>query len=210
MIPLRNPGEALLQRRMLMVMEEIGIWIIAIGIFGIFTALEWLRWFSEMPPRPYVSTAILLMLGIVGMIHVWRVLRKIRNYDLGLLGERYMGERLSELYADGYHIIHDVPCGKMNIDHVIIGPAGIFTIETKMARKEVDQLNEITHTDKGVLMNGKRGWAGKAVWEAQKEVEYLQGILTKEGGACPPIQPIVVYPGWYVTDDCSRKVRGAQ
>ncbi len=189
-----------------MVFEEIGIWVFALGIVAMFALLEWVRWFLDVPPHPYLSSGIFLLLGVFVVGHVKRVTSKLRNYDLGLIGERYVAERLGELRAEGYHIIHDIPCGRMNIDHILVGPAGVFTVETKMARKEVDRVNEITHTDSGVLMNGKGGWCGKALWEAGKEADYLREILTKDSGACPHIQPIIVYPGWFVKDDCSRKV----
>ncbi len=204
--PLRNPGDALFQKRTWMIFEEIGMWLFALGMVAMFAFLEWVRWFRDVPPHPYVSSSIFLLLGVFVVIHVRRVAAKLRNYDLGLIGERYVAERLNELRTEGYHIIHDIPCGRMNIDHVLVGPAGIFTIETKMARKEVDRLNEITHTDNGVLMNGKGGWCGKALWEAGKEAEYLREILAKDGSTCLHVQPIVVYPGWFVKDDCSRKV----
>jgi hypothetical protein len=195
-----------LQKRTLILFEEIIIWIFAVGMIGIFTALEWLRWSRTMPPHPFVATTIFLLLGIFVVAHIKRVKGKLRNYNLGLLGERYVAERLNELREDGYYIIHDIPCGRMNIDHVLVGPAGVFTIETKMARKDVDRLNEITHTEKGVMTNGKRGWGQKAVWEATKEAEYLQEILHTDGSEVPSIQPVVLYPGWFVKDDCSRKV----
>jgi len=32
---------------------------------------------------------------------------------------------------DGYHVYHDFPAERFNIDHVVVGPAGAFAIETK-------------------------------------------------------------------------------
>lgn len=49
----------------------------------------------------------------------------------GAEGERAVGAVCAELEADGWHAIHDVSLGRGNIDHILIGPGGIFTIETK-------------------------------------------------------------------------------
>lgn len=204
-VPLRNPGDALFWKRM-WIFEGIELLLILAVIMGIFTAWEWIRWFSKVPPNPVGSSVIFGIVCLFVGIRITRNVRALRNYDLGLVGERCVAERLNELRANGYHIIHDIPCGRMNIDHVLVGPAGVFTIETKMARKELNMPCEITHTDKGVFMNGKRGWCGKALWEVEKEVAYLQDILTKDGSRSPHIQPVVVYPGWFVKDDCSRKI----
>ncbi|GJM24502.1 MAG: hypothetical protein DHS20C16_09170 [Phycisphaerae bacterium] len=35
----------------------------------------------------------------------------------------------------GYRVYHDIQCDGFNIDHVLIGPGGVFVIETKTASK---------------------------------------------------------------------------
>ena len=44
---------------------------------------------------------------------------------------------LEELATSGWHVIHDVSFGRGNIDHVLVGPSGLFTIETKSHRGKV-------------------------------------------------------------------------
>ena len=173
---------------------------------GMFTMVEWVRWFRETPPNPFGLSVIFVIVCISAALRIIHHVRTLRNYDLGLIGERHIAEKLDALRENGYHIIHDIPCGRMNIDHVLIGPAGIFTIETKMARKQMNMPNRIVHSSHGVLINGKRGWGGKAVWEAEKEATYLRDILKRKDVKIPCIQPIVVYPGWYVQDDCNGRV----
>jgi hypothetical protein len=53
------------------------------------------------------------------------------RWQRGADGERVVGAVLDELAAEGWHAIHDASLGRGNIDHVAIGPAGVFTIETK-------------------------------------------------------------------------------
>ncbi|MGI8616984.1 MAG: nuclease-related domain-containing protein [Actinomycetota bacterium] len=50
----------------------------------------------------------------------------------GANGERVTGWWLGRL-PDGWHSFHDVPIGELdaNIDHLVVGPAGVFTINTK-------------------------------------------------------------------------------
>ena len=33
--------------------------------------------------------------------------------------------------GSGWHVIHDASLGRGNVDHILIGPSGIFTVETK-------------------------------------------------------------------------------
>lgn len=66
----------------------------------------------------------------------WR--RRANDY-LGFFGERYVAEWLEPLKVQGWFIFHDVPCagatGKFNLDHVAVGPGGIWVVETKTRRK---------------------------------------------------------------------------
>ena len=55
-----------------------------------------------------------------------------RSWYLGALGELEVGARLDRL-PDGWHVLHAVPVGDRgaDVDHVVIGPAGLFTVNTK-------------------------------------------------------------------------------
>src|SRR6266850_2171445 len=49
-------------------------------------------------------------------------------------GEQAVAEKLADrgLSAAGYSAFHDVPgSGDWNIDHVVVGPGGVFVLETK-------------------------------------------------------------------------------
>lgn len=49
----------------------------------------------------------------------------------GALGEEHVGRVLEELEPEGWLTIHDVYTGRGNIDAIVIGPAGLFTVEVK-------------------------------------------------------------------------------
>ena len=63
------------------------------------------------------------------------LLRRRSCYKLGYQGERYVAEELNRLMAFGYQAFHDVPFDNGNMDHVLVGPTGVFVIETKTPRK---------------------------------------------------------------------------
>jgi len=54
------------------------------------------------------------------------------GWYLGVHGERWVATRLA-LLGPEYTVLHSVPVGRgdSDIDHVVIGPAGVFTINTK-------------------------------------------------------------------------------
>jgi hypothetical protein len=62
--------------------------------------------------------------------------RAVDRWARGARGEEEIG-RLLEGVGDGWFSLHDINTGRGNIDHVVIGPAGLFTIETKSHRGRI-------------------------------------------------------------------------
>jgi hypothetical protein len=82
--------------------------------------------------------------AIAGMHLLDRVVMPIIDrWDRGAEGEEHVGRLLDALAESGWRTLHDVSLGHGNVDHVVIGPGGLFTIETKShaGRVKVAQLN---------------------------------------------------------------------
>jgi hypothetical protein len=56
-----------------------------------------------------------------------------RAWRVGAGGEETVGARLDRLGKHGWHVLHSVPVGTKgsDIDHVVIGPGGVWTVNTK-------------------------------------------------------------------------------
>jgi hypothetical protein len=83
----------------------------------------------------------------VGGLGVWTIGRLPSDAlasGRGAAGERRTAEYLDDLTASGYVILHDrlLPGLRTNIDHVAIGPAGVFVIETKNLRGKLTILGD--------------------------------------------------------------------
>lgn len=92
-------------------------------------------------PRSLAFPALLFLLSLMWGVFFGRTLydeiRDRANYQLGFDGERFVGEELTRLFAEGFEIYHDLPFDGFNIDHVLVGPSGVFAVETKTRRKPV-------------------------------------------------------------------------
>ncbi len=55
----------------------------------------------------------------------------IGHYLTGAAGEERTAKAVEPLLRDGWFIAHDLDRGRFNIDHVLVGPAGVFVLETK-------------------------------------------------------------------------------
>lgn len=69
---------------------------------------------------------------IVGLILTYYGYKEGYSWIRGAKGEKIVSNHL-ETFPSGYYIFNDVkiPRGKVNFDHVVVGPTGIFLIETK-------------------------------------------------------------------------------
>jgi hypothetical protein len=56
-----------------------------------------------------------------------------RAFRIGAAGEEAVGPRLERLTRRGWHVLHAIPVGDRgsDIDHLLIGPGGVYTVNTK-------------------------------------------------------------------------------
>lgn len=94
-----------------------------------------------------------------------------------------------------------------NIDHVLIGPAGVFTVETKTHSKPSRGDARIVFDGENVHVNG-RAPDRNPVIQAKAQAGWLRGLLSESTGRKFDVRPIVVYPGWFVEQkaDATRQV----
>jgi hypothetical protein len=59
------------------------------------------------------------------------VLPLVERHDRGATGEEHVGGLLEGLAGEGFGVIHDASFDHGNVDHVVLGAAGLFVVETK-------------------------------------------------------------------------------
>jgi len=101
--------------------------LVTLGVLAVATALLG-RTFGLHDPRFLASEVALL----ASMFVISRyVLPLVERRDRGARGEEQVGALLARMSARGWRVIHDASFGRGNVDHILIGPPGILTIETK-------------------------------------------------------------------------------
>jgi hypothetical protein len=155
------------------------------------------------PPAPYVTVFLISMTVVALGVAFWKFSRLIRRKHqlmLGLEAEIATAEELQQLAREGYWIFNDVPAEKSNIDHVVIGPNGIFSLETKGRSKPVKSK---TGDEWRVVYDGETlrfpGWSEKKPLEQSvRQANWLRKWLSSATGEDVAVHPLLVLPGWYV------------
>ncbi len=75
---------------------------------------------------------------VVGLTaYLWRRgIHRVESYFKGARGEERVAGLLESL-PDAWHVFHDYEAGGYHVDHVLVGPTGIYAIETKNWRGRV-------------------------------------------------------------------------
>jgi hypothetical protein len=83
----------------------------------------------------------LALAALAGWRLRFRVSEQARTWQRGAAGERRTARLLDRLTRDGFVVFHDlaVPGSTANVDHLAIGPTGVFVIDSKQWTGSVHQ-----------------------------------------------------------------------
>lgn len=164
---------------------------------------------SPQMKSPYLLVPVVALIfgyAIWQMVRLRRIMRERTNYQLGLEGERHTAQALQPLLAEGYELFHDLefkdPTGKpFNIDHVLLGPAGVIVVETKTRSKEADAKGpdsaKVRYDGKQLLY--PKGPETHGLSQVLANAKFLSKELTAHTGEKVFVTPAISLPGWYVT-----------
>jgi hypothetical protein len=119
----RAPGQytrSIVQRLRMRTLLTLGALAVATTVMG--------RRFGWHDPR-FLGAEVGLLAAIFVISRY--VLPLVERHDRGATGEEHVGALLDALAPRGWQAIHDVSLGRGNVDHIAIGPGGVFTVETK-------------------------------------------------------------------------------
>jgi hypothetical protein len=82
---------------------------------------------------PQAGLAGLAVAALVGWRLRFQPSEQARTWHRGAQGERHTARLLDRLTREGYVVFHDlaVPGSDANVDHLVIGPTGLFLIDSK-------------------------------------------------------------------------------
>jgi len=124
----------------------------------------------------YLTSEITLLLAILIVTH--SIIPLLERHERGATGEEEVGALLDGLQELGWRVLHDISFGNGNVDHLLIGPGGVFTVETKshpgpisvrsihggtleQARAEQRALERITGEEVEALLVYSRAWVDR-------------------------------------------------
>jgi hypothetical protein len=137
-----------------------------------------LRELDAMRERTRIGTVLARTFDVKTDERAWRV---------GAGGEETVGAKMEKLTKHGWHILHAVPVGNRgsDIDHIVIGRGGVYTLNTK-----THPGGRVWVGEKKVMVNGK---PTDYLRNSRHEAERAGRLLSHAVGFAIPIQPVLVF-----------------
>ncbi|MGW6481986.1 nuclease-related domain-containing protein [Streptomyces sp. NPDC055059] len=144
--------------------------------------------------RPGESLRDLLDKSGPGLIKrvISQLLRRPTEWDSwrkGLAGEKRVGAELNRLARHGWRVLHSIPLAdKVDVDHLLIGPGGVFSINTKHHHKKAvwvgDDAVKVDH-----------GRPAPYARKSRAEAKRVARVLERYCGFPVPVEPVLVFVG---------------
>jgi hypothetical protein len=197
--PLRRlPGESVRKELDRILEDEVGGYVF-------FAVVTWLLVFWEFV-RKWLAAGLHLAVLIFFascisaycIFRVWRLRRDVRNLKQAEKAERQVSDLLRRLRRHDYiafdDLLDETAGWKSNVDHVVVGPGGIFALESKAYSVFGNGRAEIGAD--GLLRLSKRAALGNpldAVRSASRKVaRRIHSDLRQEF----TVEAVLVLPGW--------------
>lgn len=136
--------------------------------------------------QPIYGAVVLMFDLVVVMSALFTTPNSITAWQIGADGEARTGRLLKTLEADGFRVLDDrkIPGSRSaNIDHIVIGPPGIFVVETKSYKGSL----QIRGDEVFVAGRRKNGWIDEVNREAAAVRTALADEVSAHGWMVTPI-----------------------
>lgn len=152
-----------------------GLWPLFLGVFVAGGALVFLL------IQPLVGACLMLMSMLWIVWSLMAGLRRVERFFKGARGEEKVSGILESL-PDTYHVFNDFSAGRNHVDHVVVGPSGVFSVETKCWK------GRVTIEDGCILLDGQLPDRSPLA-QTEKEARQVRSALAAAGwtGTVTPV-----------------------
>jgi len=196
------PGQSV-DEQISVLQAKIGELFLAPFLFVAVSGYGWIQWWTGRPINPLIFTIVAIITILYAGKRISSIRATIRNLQLGRDGERLVGQMLEQLRAKGYRVFHDIPGPSFNIDHAIVGPAGIFAIETKSRTKPMSGSSKVLYDGNSIQIAGRQA-VNQPLRQVRAQARWLTALVNRDSTAKYNVRPVLVFPEWYVERIGSR------
>ena len=194
----RRAGESVSEERERRVYDKLPVIVFLPFTFWCVFLVTKLQQSNAVLRQPLFWLIFAIILSILSVISFMRLLHVARRFNRGERGERHVADVLEELRSNGYRPIHDIVGDGFNVDHVLVGPAGVFAIETKFRSGQ----GEITFQNDETLIVGGFPEEKDSLKQARGSAKAVSQLIAENCARREWVTPIVVFVGdWKIRNE---------
>jgi hypothetical protein len=193
--PLHVAGQSLDEKIHNYISDNASMLLLVPALLIVMTTTAWLTFVFPSKYFPIVISIVTLVVIIYCTYRIIILRKKIKSLVLGRNGEKIVAEIFDNLRSQGFVVFHDIVAKNFNIDHVILTPCGVFTVETKTLSKPPK--GEITYKNEKIIA-GNINTGDEIIIQAESESKWLKSMLKDSTGRDYHVKPVIVFPGWFV------------
>jgi len=162
---------------------------------ALFLAIGAASWVLQAIWPPFAWYSGLICGSLLGLFMFARLSPPawIENWQDGAWGEEATGKALKPIAAEGWAVLHDLDTGTGNIDHLVIGPPGVFVLDSKrwhgivevtgdrvtVRRRELETLSY--RVDEGSRMRWLANEINRRLRESSRIREWVHPVIVVWG-----------------------------
>ena len=200
--PLRLAGQSVQEEIDNLFDEKLISYFLFPLFFAAITLGETVGWYFDSPRQPLIYAVATLVMGAFAAFRIFRLKKRIHLLKQARDGERAVAQFLEDHRAQGFYVFHDIVGNNFNLDHVLIGPKGVFTVETKTWGKPVVGEPKIYYD--GERLQLPDATTKDPIVQAKAQASWLKDLFKEETGKDVTVQPVVLFPGWYIERKAPR------
>jgi hypothetical protein len=160
--------------------------------FWIVCIVAWIQKIAGHNPDPRFWTLLSFCVTAYGGLQIFRLRPQLRRLHLRKPGERRVAQILERMRSKGFVILNDLPAGAFKTGHVIVGPSGVYIIETK--GWDAFGSRVIERCDDELLLSG-RVRDERALQQTREAARAIQLALKERLREHRPVKGVLVFSG---------------
>lgn len=201
---LRSPGQSLLAR-LGELDQKVDTHLVYLLLFPLLLYAVYLSYLYFGRKNISLAGSLIIGLPCIGLtvffLLRWRRhLEERRTIRVEYEGEVSVGQELNRLMLEGYCVYHDFQADDFRIDHIIVGPKGVFGVETKARLRPTtrgQRLGAIVEYNGRALIY-PHGTDVHTIKQAERQASWLSNWISSAVGESVMAMAVVALPGWYV------------
>lgn len=186
---------------------DLALWVMTVAFIPTYATFYYARHPATLLSAMIVAAGVAITL--MGILRCRRCMHAIKRLQLQGEGNLLVGTLLNESLRGEFHVFHDVPAGNHTIEHVAIGPTGIFVLRSHIRLRPdvgLDRAGDTVTYDGRMLHfpDGEGKDESAELRRTMNQAELLRAWIAA-AHEYHAVRPVLILPGWRI----SRSSEGA-